>query len=83
MNKFVEYLKNINEIDLRIMKKGLKFSFMLLVFSICILLFYLLSKNNLFLYNLGLSLFKVSTYFGIEFIICGVVVDTIKKEFNK
>ena len=83
MNKFVEYLKNIDEIDLKIMKKGLKFSFILLAFSICVLLFYLLSKNNLFLYNFGLSLFKVSTYFGIEFIVCGVVVDTIKKEFNK
>lgn len=79
MNKISETFKNIDKLDLKIMKKGLKFSFMLLLISVSILLQYLFLENNLFLYNLGISLFKVSTYFGIEFIVCGIVVDSIKK----
>ena len=78
--KKIKYLfKDIDELDLKIMKKGLIFSFTILVISICLLLFYIFFKSNLFLYNFGLSLFKVSTYFGVEFIVCGVVVDSIKK----
>ena len=79
MNKFKNFFENIDELDLKIMKKGLKFCFIVLMLAITLLVFYLFFKNSLFLYNLGLSLFKVSTYFGIEFIICGVIVDSIKK----
>lgn len=79
MNKFKDFFKNIDELDLKIMKKGLKFSFFLLSISVCLLLFYLILNKDLLLYNIGLSLFKVSTYFGIEFIVCGVIVDSIKK----
>lgn len=79
MNKIQELFKNIDELDLKIMKNGIKFSFIILLISIFILLLYLIFKNNPFLYKLGLSLFKTSTYFAIEFIICGIVVDSIKK----
>ena len=79
MNKIKDFFKNIDELDLKIMKNGLKFSFIILIISVIILTFYLIFNNYLFLYNCGLSLFKISTYFGIEFIVCGVVVDSIKK----
>ncbi len=79
MNKIKDFFKNIDELDLKIMRKGLNFSFIILTASIIILAFYLIFNKYLFLYNLGLSLFKISTYFGSEFIVCGVVVDFIKK----
>ena len=79
MNKIKDFFKNIDELDLKIMKNGLKFSFAILIISVIMLAFYLIFNNYLFLYTCGLSLFKISTYFGIEFIVCGVVVDSIKK----
>ncbi len=78
MNNIKNLLKNIDKLDLKIMKKGLKFCFAISILA-AILLIYYLTFNNLFLYNLGLALFKASTYFGIEFIVCGIVVDSIKK----
>lgn len=79
MKIFKNFFKDIDELDLKIMKNGLKFSFIILIISIIILAFYLCFKNNLILYTFGLLLFKTSTYFAIEFIICGVIVDSIKK----
>lgn len=79
MKKFKDFFKEIDELDLKIMKNGLNFSFIILFFSVCLLIIYLFLKNTLFLYNLGFSLFKISTYFGVEFIVCGVIVDSIKK----
>jgi hypothetical protein len=34
---------------------------------------------NIFLYNLGLTIFRICTYIAVEFIICGIIVDKIKK----
>lgn len=79
MEKIKNLFKDIDELDLKIMKNGLKFSFIILIISSIILVFYLCFRNNIFLYTLGLLLFKTSTYFAIEFIICGVIVDSIKK----
>ena len=79
MEKLKNLFNNIDELDLKIMKNGLKFSFTILIISVIILTFYLCFKNNLSLYTLGLLLFRTSTYFAIEFIICGVIVDSIKK----
>lgn len=82
MDKIKNFFKNIDKLDLKIMRCGLKFCFLILVFSILLLISYLTFSNNLFIYNLGLSLFKLSTYFGIEFIICGIVVDSIKQSLT-
>lgn len=82
MDKIKSIFKNIDELTLKIMKCGLKVCFLILLISIFLLISYLIFDNNFFIYKLGLSLFKISTYFGIEFIICGIVVDFIQKKLD-
>lgn len=80
MKELKNIFDNLDQTDIKIMKIGIKICFVILMFSILILSLYLLFVHNVFLYNLGLSIFRLSTYFAIEFIICGVVADRIKKE---
>ena len=74
-----DLFKNLDNIDFKIMKLGLKICFAFLIFSIAILCFYLKTPHNIFLYNLGLTIFRICTYIAVEFIICGLIVDKIKK----
>lgn len=74
-----DLFKNLDNIDLKIMKLGLKICFAILIFSTAILYFYLKAPHNIFLYNLGLTIFRICTYVAVEFIICGIIVDKIKK----
>ena len=76
LNYLKNLLTNLDKTDLKIMKFGLKICFSILLFSVLILSFYLTASHNFFLYELGL---KISTYIAVEFVICGIVVDTIKK----
>lgn len=82
MNKIKEIFNNLDKTDLKIMKTGLKISFGILVISLVFLCTYLLFIHNLFLYNLGLSIFKFSSYIAVEFIVCGIIVDLIYKQVN-
>ena len=79
LNYLKNLLTNLDKTDLKIMKFGLKICFSILLFSVLILSFYLTASHNFFLYELGLTIFKISTYIAVEFVICGIVVDTIKK----
>ncbi len=79
LNYLKNLLTNLDKNDLKIMKFGLKICFSILLFSVLILSFYLTASHNFFLYELGLTIFKISTYIAVEFVICGIVVDTIKK----
>lgn len=74
---------NLDKTDLKIMKTGIKFCFIFLIFSVFILVIYLTSIHTIFLYDLGISFFRLSTYFAVEFIVCGIVVDTIKKQMER
>ena len=80
INKFIEYLKNVDKLTYKIMKKGLKFCFGLLVLSSFALIIYGLFAFSLDLYYIGLSLFKLGCTLGVEFIVCGLVMDTVKKQ---
>ena len=80
LKKIINSFKSLDNLTFKIMKNGLKFCF-----GICILSIILLSTYNLvflspFLYYIGINLFKISIIFGIEFIVCGLVVDGIKKQ---
>lgn len=79
MNKIKELINNLDKTDLKIMKSGLKLCFFVLLFSVLLLVFYLNYSHNFFLYELGLLIFKISCYIAVEFIVCGIIVDTIKK----
>lgn len=80
MKKIIDSFKNLDEITYKIMKYGLKTCFVICIVSTIILFTYetLFASPNL--YHIGLSLFRLSLTFGIEFIICGIVVDSIKKQ---
>ena len=80
MKKLKDVFYNLDKTDLKIMQIGLKLCLLFSLISVIILCIYLFFIHNLFLYNLGLTIFKSSTYIAIEFIICGVVADRIKQE---
>ena len=80
INKFIEYLKNIDKITYKIMAKGLLSCLFLAIISAFLLLTYNIASTSQDLYYIGLSLFKLSCYFSVEFVICGLVMDSIKKQ---
>ena len=76
----LENFKNFDKITFKILKYGLNFCFIICIISVSILLTYDLFFPSLFMYYIGIGLFKLSLTFGIEFIICSFVVDGIKKQ---
>lgn len=80
VKKIVNSFKNLEKLTYKIMQNGFKFCFILCMISISILFTYELAFATPFLYHIGISLFRLSLIFGTEFIICGFVVDGIKKQ---
>lgn len=78
MEKILNLINNLDKLDLKIMKKGLLFCFGLICISTVILSFYLF-VHKIFLFEIGLSILKLSFYFAVDFIVCGIVVDELKK----
>ncbi len=72
--------KNLDKLTYKIMKNGLIFCFVLCIISVVILFTYEVYITSPSLYYIGLILFKLSINFGIEFVVCGLVVDSIKKQ---
>ena len=79
MQKIILELKNLDKDTYKIMKCGLLFSTFLSLISVAVLLFYIFLGIN-FLYYLGIVLIGTSFSFAVEFIICGIVVDFIRKK---
>ncbi len=79
INKIIDVYKHFDKVTNSILKNGLIFCSFMCLISLIILSTYLFSKS-LFLYNIGIAIFKLSIIFSIEFIICGFVVDGIKKQ---
>lgn len=82
IKNLITSFKNFDKKTNKILKYGLYFCFILCTISIFILITYNFIFAIPFLYYIGLSLFKLSLVFGIEFIICSLVVDGIKKEMS-
>ena len=78
MQKIISILKNLDKDTYKILKYGLLFSSFLCLSAIGILLGYIFLGINLF-YHLGLVLMQSSFTFAVEFVICGIVVDSLKK----
>lgn len=78
--KLLESFKNFDKLTYKILKHGLNFCFAICLISVFILLTYELVFTTPFIYYIGISLFRLSLIFGIEFIICSFVVDGIKKQ---
>lgn len=80
LKKLLDNYHNFDKITNTILKNGLHFCIILCILSVLILLTYNLLQLSPIVYHTGISLFKLSLIFGIEFIICGFVTDAIKKE---
>lgn len=80
IQKIKETFYNLDKKDLKIMCNGLKFCFLILLSSIAILFTYLFFINSIFIYEIGLLIFQLSLYLAIDFIVAGIVVDTIQKQ---
>lgn len=80
LKNILNNFRNLEIITYKIMKKGIKYCFILCIISCIVLLTYqnLLTSPNI--YYIGLALFKLSIYFMVDFIVCGFVVDNIKKQ---
>ncbi|MBO6232753.1 MAG: hypothetical protein J6N78_01630 [Clostridia bacterium] len=83
MDMLKKYLDGFNKLErktFKIMKNGIKFCFLLCIISCIVLFTYTLFSLSPNTYYIGLSLFKLSINFMVDFIICGFVVDNIKKQ---
>ena len=78
MQKMISELKNLDKDTLKIMNYGLFFCTCIALVAVATLLTYIF-LGSLFFYHLGLALLQSSFTFAVEFIICGIVVDFIRK----
>ena len=77
MEKIKDIFVNLNIIDLKIMRYGIIFSLIISIIGAFILTYNLIFIHTILLYKIGLSIVKLSFYFAVEFIVCGIVVDKI------
>ena len=80
INKIIEIFKNLDSKTIKIIKNGLKFCTIICTIAIAILLVYIFTNTSPIIYEIGIILFKTSLLFSVEFLICGIVVDSIKKQ---
>ena len=84
IKKFFLMIKNIfkglDKTALHILKKGLSFCFIICIVSMIVLFVYHFVSNNPLIFEIGITLFKSSIIFAIEFIICAIAADKIKKQ---
>ena len=78
MQKMISELKNLDADTLKIINYGLFFCTCIALIAVAILLTYIF-LGSVFFYHLGLALLQSSFTFSVEFIICGIVVDFIRK----
>lgn len=78
MQKMISELKNLDKDTFKIMKYGLLFCGAISLVAVAVLLTYIFLGSSFF-YHLGLTLMKSSFTFAVEFVVCGIVVDFIRK----
>ena len=72
--------KNLDKLTCKIMKNGLVFCFLLCIISVVTLFTYDVFITSPSIYYIGLGLFRLSITFGIEFIVCALVVDSLRNQ---
>lgn len=80
MNQLLLEFKKLDNSIILLMKKGLKFSYGLIIASIIILLTYDFIYTYPIIYYIGISLFRTSLFFMVGFIICSFAFNKIKQE---
>lgn len=80
MKKIINDLKNIEKPILKVMIKGFKFSFLVCLIAFTILIVHNQYPYSHIVYDSGILLFKTGLMFAVEFVICAIATDTIKKQ---
>ena len=70
-------IKNIDKKVISLMSNGFKFSSIILIISLYILLLYKLNPISHILFESGILLFKASLMCFVSFLICGFAMDQI------
>ena len=78
--KIIGSFNNLDKLTKIIMSNGLIFSAFIGLVAIVLLVTYNFSFTFPILFTIGFVLFRLSLIFGIEFVICGFIVDGIKKQ---
>ena len=84
INKFVSMIKDtfksLDKTAVHILKRGLYFCALLCIISVIILFVCQFIAVNPFMFEVGLTMFRASIIFAIEFVICAIAADKIKKQ---
>lgn len=80
INFIINKFKNLDLKVKNIMKYGFIFSLLICLFATLILFTYHQLYTIPIIFTIGTILFKTSLMFFVDFIICGVAFDTIKKQ---
>ena len=82
VKKIINSFKTLDKTATKIMKTGIKYCFFISIISSFILLFYNFFNTSPIVFYIGLSIFKLSLTFTVEFIICAFSIDFIKRELT-
>ena len=78
-NKIKDTLNNLDQKTKLIIKNGITSCIILCILSISLLITYIFWFSIPIIFNIGIMLFQISLLFSVEFLICGIVVDSLKK----
>lgn len=78
-NKIKDILNNLDVKTKVIIKNGFKFCTFLCLFSLFLLITYIFWFSVPLVFYIGIMLFQMSLLFSVEFLVCGIVVDSLKK----
>ncbi len=81
MKVIIDKFNSMEEKTKKILKYGIYFSSFVCAISVFILLTYHFHTTP-DLFYIGLAVFKLGLFFIVEFIICALAIDTIKKQVN-
>lgn len=81
MKLIIDKFNSMEEKTKKILKYGIYFSAFVCAISVFVLLTYHFNPTP-DLFYIGLEVFKLGLFFVVEFIICAIAIDTIKKQVN-
>lgn len=82
VKSMIHKLKDLDKAVIKIMESGILSGIWVCMISVVLLLTYQFLYHSPNLYEIGLQTFRTGLLFIVAFIICGVGVDTIKKEIG-
>ena len=82
MKQILLEFKNLDNTIINLMRSGIKFSFLLIIFASIILLIYDFLFTHPIIYYVGFSLFKTSLFFMAGFVIFAFAFNKIKAEIS-